>query len=539
MTNPAYWELNFYRFRDDDDTEANATWRELINTDTDYLSADLDVNNRLRVGIDETAGNSGKNELSSWFYRLNGVEWIAITTTSIVVKAIASPYFAQLDDVSQQITSGAYDTTNASMSEIGTAGDTTCDPGANGSWEGELCFQVLSADVSNGDYIEFQVLLNAELDVQNVYPRIDIVIIESQTETETADIDAILKKAGITKVLGLDSLLLETFPIDLSIDSLLVLLRTKNVDIDSILKATGYIRLVNLDSLLKALSVENTIDIDALLVEIITKTISTDAILKALLSTDLNIDAVLKQLATTKTINIDALLEILDQSSVINIDALLKILAQSGVTNIDALLLQSYIDSISIDAILKVLDIESSLSIDAVLHKYGITITSNLDAILTAEGVITFITSIDSLLKAEGLLYTCNLNAILMKNLYGTLTVDAVLQKQFINTVIIDSILKKLNETTINLDALLQIIGSENINIDAVLKAIGQIRTASIDAIIQEAVSGSTKTININALLVRINTTVISLDALIIILSGLRFVDRSRNKNIMALREGR
>ena len=155
MATSAYWEQDYFRFRDDDDSEAAATWREDLNTDTTYVAADLDVNNRLRIGVAETGGNAGKNEVITWFYSYKGGGWVAITTTSTVVKAIASANFNDLDNSTQQITSGGFDTTNAAMSETGTAGGAALDPAANSFVETELCFQVVGTEVSNGDTIDF------------------------------------------------------------------------------------------------------------------------------------------------------------------------------------------------------------------------------------------------------------------------------------------------------------------------------------------------------------------------------------------------
>ena len=416
--------------------------------------------------------------------------------------------------------------------------------------------------------------VSSALQVDHVYMTVIYDPPVATTYTETVDIDALLKSIGKTSTTQFDGFLSKTFSIDLSIDSLLSMVVEQNLDLDAVLKLIGYIRTTNIDSLLKALSTENIIDIDAILTKVITETISTDAILKALLSTDLSLDAlikaisstlslstdailtsqvlettnidallkligtdpiilnaVLKQLASTKEINLNALLSS-NFSEFISIDTLLKILNQSNIINIDAILLESYIDFISIDALLKVLNIESNVSIDAVLYKYGITITSNFDAILVIDGELTISTSIDSVLKAESLLYTCNLNAMLMKIIYTSLSIDTVLQKQFITTIVMGAIIKKLNQTnTINLDTFLQIISSENINIDTILKTIGQTKIISLDAVIQDIASEGIETISINidAILKILGITTTNIDALLIkILINFKLSDRNR-----------
>lgn len=175
MGTPAYYEQNYFRFRDDDDSEAAATWRELLNIDTIYEAGDLDVNNRLRIGVAETGGNIGANEDVQFQYSLNSGAWTNISTTSSVVKAIATAHFNDMDDTTQQLTSGGFDG-STSCSETGECGGNQLDPPANGFSEVELCFQVISGDVSDGDTIDIRVLLDLALDEWNQVPRITISI---------------------------------------------------------------------------------------------------------------------------------------------------------------------------------------------------------------------------------------------------------------------------------------------------------------------------------------------------------------------------
>ena len=555
---------------------ATRTWQAL--EDIDVTGWVVDTPFIVATGIETDSGVKCADALS--------LEWRNATDGGT---------FAALSGTGELTWSGITDLVNANAVVVGEAGTTA---GTGDTWqdgtehEGSNDANFDSANVA-GRYTEYQYAVvggvagkEYEFRVWDTTDGVSAgtgigtitMAAGAETYTETADIDALLKSIGATNTTQLDSFLSKTFSIDLSIDSLLNMVVEQNLNLDAVLKLIGYIRTTNIDSLLKALSTENIIDIDAILTKVITETISTDAILKALLSTDLNLDAlikailsiplsidailtsqvlktmnidallkligtdpiildaVLKQLASTKEINLDAILSN-TLSEFISIDTLLKILNQSNIINIDAILLSSYIDFISIDALLKVLNIESNISIDAVLYKYGITITSNFDAILTTEGEITIVTSIDSVLKAESLLYTCNLNAILMKIAYTSLSIDAVLQKQFITTVVMDAIIKKLNQTnTINLDTFLQIIGSENINIDTILKTIGQTKIISLDAVIQDIASGGTETINIDAILAILGVTTTNIDSILIkILINFKLSDRNRitsfNKN--------
>jgi len=172
-TTAAVYDQESFRFRDDDGSESAATWHGLLNAD----AADLanDTNYRIRINVKEQNVAVGSNENITFHYSYKGGAWTAITTISSYIKAIASANFNDLDESTQQLTSGGFDTTNNAMSETGAAGSNALDPPQASYVETELCFQIVSADVANGDTIDIRVLFDGALDTWTEVPRITVL----------------------------------------------------------------------------------------------------------------------------------------------------------------------------------------------------------------------------------------------------------------------------------------------------------------------------------------------------------------------------
>jgi hypothetical protein len=169
-----------------------------------------DQNYRLRINWKEQNTGAGKNEVPVFAYSYKGGAYTAISTTSSYIKAIASgdAGFNQDDDTTQQLTSGGFDTTNACCSETGECGGTTCDPPQDGYLEAELCFQIVSADVANGDTIDircYDKLISVPLAQYDQTPRItvlkvSIVSLEGNIDAQSAVDTASLAKSVTVKL---------------------------------------------------------------------------------------------------------------------------------------------------------------------------------------------------------------------------------------------------------------------------------------------------------------------------------------------------
>lgn len=142
------------RFRNDDGSETTATFK--ANEDANTLMF-TDTNYRIRIQVDETAGGTSANFVGVLRYSHNGGAYTAVSGSSSVVRASASPNVADEAATTAQLTAptgtfltGAFDEAD------GSAGTTQVDFAAGQYTEFEWCFQVRSADVSPGDTIDFR-----------------------------------------------------------------------------------------------------------------------------------------------------------------------------------------------------------------------------------------------------------------------------------------------------------------------------------------------------------------------------------------------
>ena len=153
------------RWRNDDGSEAAATWRTVEATTGPDDSVLLDTNVRLRLQIDETAGVAAtlKPRLR---YSLNGGAYTVVTASSLVARSSASPNVADDAATTAQMTApagtfvaGAFDEVDGATPDIVfLAGQYT---------EIEFCFQLRSADLAVGDTVDFRVYNDTA--VLNVY----------------------------------------------------------------------------------------------------------------------------------------------------------------------------------------------------------------------------------------------------------------------------------------------------------------------------------------------------------------------------------
>lgn len=142
-----------YRFRNDDGSETTATWVAALNTDA-TLQAGYIYRARILV---QNAGSGGDTDLAlTWQYNRNAAGWNNVTTSSAVIKAVASANFVDGDDCTQQLGAGTFFSNNDGMTEDGTAGGVNLDLPAGQEAETELSFQIVYGDVARGDSIQLR-----------------------------------------------------------------------------------------------------------------------------------------------------------------------------------------------------------------------------------------------------------------------------------------------------------------------------------------------------------------------------------------------
>ena len=161
-------DISGFRFRNDDGTEATATYDSTLNQ-ADY-SLEVDTLKRLRLVVSETNTGSSNNVGFTWQYRhAEGTNaWTAITTTSSVIKAVASQLVDDADTTTTaRIGSGTFIVDNNAQCEDGITLVPTADFQGNDDCECELSYQIVSADVSTGDTIDFRVLIGGLIPTTN------------------------------------------------------------------------------------------------------------------------------------------------------------------------------------------------------------------------------------------------------------------------------------------------------------------------------------------------------------------------------------
>lgn len=146
-----------YRGRNDDGSEAAASWKAAVNT---AWNQPVNVNFRVRFLIQETAGGTSNNYQPQLQYNRNALGWNNVNGASSVARSSASPSFAEGDNTTQQIGAGTFITPNSGMDETdGIAGQANnIDFAGNDEVEVEYCLQIRSADVNDGDTVEFRVI---------------------------------------------------------------------------------------------------------------------------------------------------------------------------------------------------------------------------------------------------------------------------------------------------------------------------------------------------------------------------------------------
>lgn len=161
--------LSHYRFGIDQGTESTHGWYANQDTPPQQGSLPLDAPFLLRFCVQATGGVAHSNIDFEFQYRRNGGTWTNITTTSTVVKAVAATALTNGGNCTKQLSgTGTFESSGAGQTEDGTSGGTANDIVANGNTETECGLQIISADVTSGDTLEFR-LTNEGGSLLNTY----------------------------------------------------------------------------------------------------------------------------------------------------------------------------------------------------------------------------------------------------------------------------------------------------------------------------------------------------------------------------------
>ena len=137
----------------DDDGAENAATLGTIDQDWDQ---DVDSNKRVRFQVSETnSKQTGAFTLKAQcrLYTTSWGSWQDITTTSSIVKAVTSGYVTDSDPTTERM-AGAQNFVTGEWSADGSFDDSFQLDGED--TEMELCFQIVSADVADGNLVEMR-----------------------------------------------------------------------------------------------------------------------------------------------------------------------------------------------------------------------------------------------------------------------------------------------------------------------------------------------------------------------------------------------
>lgn len=129
----------------------------------------------LRFTVQETGGSAAGNVDIQFQCRLNGGTWQDITTTSTIVKAVAAVPLTNGGNCTKRLSgTGTFESSGAGQTEDGSSGGNANDIAASGNSETECGLQIVGADTSPGDLIEFR-LTSPDFTITNdVLPGINL-----------------------------------------------------------------------------------------------------------------------------------------------------------------------------------------------------------------------------------------------------------------------------------------------------------------------------------------------------------------------------
>lgn len=327
-----------------------ATWLAALNTDVTINVAAGNVTKRLRIQIDNDGGNA-TTPSQKYRYSKNSGAYADITASSSNIRTKGSTHFADGDDCDEALVGAASLITNNNAAEETTGTYTMgTDFTAGSDIETELCFELVSADLADGDTIDIRVYEsdNTAFGTYTQTPRITIEKGSTFNETVTLTAANTVTTAG-----------------QLTIDAVLSLVGDGSVALSNIMTI----------NVLASLAASNTMTPTNTIVMDVLASLAADGAIT--MTGGLSLDSVLTLAAdgsidNARTLSIDTVVSLIVDGSVtlsrdVAIDVLTTLTADSGVANssiasLNALLTLS---GASADLCSAVLDVEGALTLTA------------------------------------------------------------------------------------------------------------------------------------------------------------------------------
>lgn len=148
------FDQDSFRFRNDDGSEAAATWLANLNTNATVI---IGQTFRLRFLVQETAGGTNSEGFKIQ-HNLNGAGWVDTTNVSSIARVVASTGLTEGGDTTQQLGGGTFQTDNDGQEDGDGTTPNTAESKANKDIELEFAIQLLDADVDDSDEVQFRVV---------------------------------------------------------------------------------------------------------------------------------------------------------------------------------------------------------------------------------------------------------------------------------------------------------------------------------------------------------------------------------------------
>src|SRR3990167_1815577 len=145
-----------YRFGVEELLEATHGWHAAQDANPAQGVIASNTTFLLRFTVQETGGTAAGNTDQQFQCALNGGSFQNITTTSTIVKAVASVAFTNGQDATKRLSgTGTFESSGDGCTEDGLSGGAQNDIAASGNSETECALQIVSGDVVHGDVITF------------------------------------------------------------------------------------------------------------------------------------------------------------------------------------------------------------------------------------------------------------------------------------------------------------------------------------------------------------------------------------------------
>lgn len=191
--------LAAYRFGSEDGTEATHGWLANLNT-----ALDRQADNAGTFFVRALVQATGAGQLNCDFqlrYNRNGAGFVNVTTTSSVVKAVATAIFADAANTTARLGgSGTFESSSQGCSHDGVCGGTAFDILTDGNGECLYSVQLVPADIAAGDTITFDLVVDGATFTQSVTPTINVTTPPPAITSIDADNDTVDTRTGVAIV---------------------------------------------------------------------------------------------------------------------------------------------------------------------------------------------------------------------------------------------------------------------------------------------------------------------------------------------------